>query len=462
MPRKIRQKIRLFHIATDTLLIAGSWCGAYWFRQMFTPYIGVELSPFSSYLKTLPLVVLTWLFSCWFFGIYKNVRIKTGVERTQDLIRSAMLGWLLTTAIAFYFKEYHLGRTVILLNGLLNLLALSISLYAFHRVERRSLALRQGEMRALILGTNSNAIRLLQRLLEHPETGYNVIGFLAPDPSQEGTTLSQRPVWGGLPQLKTLLEQYDVDEVFVCVPELGYQRFFPMILECEALGVGFWMLSHDFEALDRNHRNIPQIEDIPLHYLGVQHESPLYPSIKRAFDFFAALLLLILSAPFWLWWILRIKLDSPGPALFVQTRVGQNGKLFRMYKFRTMRTDVEAYAEAPRHQKDDRITSYGRWLRRTSIDEIPQLLNVLKGDMSLVGPRPEMPFIVETYTDWQRCRLRVKPGLTGLWQILGRKDLPMQDNLQYDFYYIRNRSLLLDFSILFRTLLVIFGGKGAY
>jgi len=133
-----------------------------------------------------------------------------------------------------------------------------------------------------------------------------------------------------------------------------------------------------------------------------------------------------------------------------------------MWKFRTMSAATEAYAEAPHDAADPRVTPYGRWLRSTSIDELPQLWNVLRGEMSLVGPRPEMPFIVSRYEEWQRRRLTVPPGITGLWQILGRKDLPMQRNLQYDFYYIKNRSLSMDLSILLRTLLAVVTRRGAF
>lgn len=151
-----------------------------------------------------------------------------------------------------------------------------------------------------------------------------------------------------------------------------------------------------------------------------------------------------------------------GSPIFTQERVGQNGKLFKMYKFRTMHTDVDPYAVAPQDRGDSRITKYGHWLRATSIDELPQLLNVLKDEMSLVGPRPEMPFIAKSYDGWQKRRLSVKPGITGMWQILGRKDLPMHENLQYDFYYIRNRSLGLDMSILLRTVGAVISRKGAF
>ena len=148
--------------------------------------------------------------------------------------------------------------------------------------------------------------------------------------------------------------------------------------------------------------------------------------------------------------------------LFRQARVGRGGRHFTLYKLRTMGSDSEPYAVAPRGRDDERVTAYGAWLRRTSIDELPQLWNVLRGEMSLVGPRPEMPFIVESYDEWQRRRTTVKPGITGLWQILGRKDLPMHENLQYDFYYIRNRSFGLDLSILMRTVAAVLSRRGAY
>jgi lipopolysaccharide/colanic/teichoic acid biosynthesis glycosyltransferase len=164
-----------------------------------------------------------------------------------------------------------------------------------------------------------------------------------------------------------------------------------------------------------------------------------------------------------MWWCARrIRRESPGPALFRQRRIGRDGVVFEIHKFRTMHADVDPYRVAPREGADTRITEFGRWLRSTSIDELPQLLDVLKGDMSLVGPRPEMPFIVEDYDEWQKRRLSVKPGLTGLWQILGRKDLPMHQNLQYDFYYIRNRSLAHDLSILIRTIGVVLLRRGAF
>ena len=183
---------------------------------------------------------------------------------------------------------------------------------------------------------------------------------------------------------------------------------------------------------------------------------------KRLFDFTLALTALLVFLPAFPLVAWRIRRESDGPIFIRQERIGKDGRRFILYKFRTMRADAALYAPAPRGEEDPRVTRVGKKLRRYSIDELPQLVNILKGDMSIVGPRPEMPFIVEEYADWQKARLRVAPGLTGLWQILGRKDLPLAENLEYDLYYLFNRSFFLDCAIILKTLPHLTLPKGAY
>lgn len=187
-----------------------------------------------------------------------------------------------------------------------------------------------------------------------------------------------------------------------------------------------------------------------------------YFFIKRCLDFLLSLFLLIFLAPLWLVIILFIKKDSPGKAIFSHQRAGKNGQPFTLYKFRTMHEGVKDQELAPTSKNDPRITKIGKWLRRTSLDEMPQLWNVLKGDMSLVGPRPEMIFITDHYTALEKCRLLIKPGITGLWQINGRKDLPLHENIEYDFYYLLHQSFFLDVIILLKTIKVVINAKGAY
>jgi len=288
-----------------------------------------------------------------------------------------------------------------------------------------------------------------------------VVGLLDESANHEEKDVAGYPVLGGLDELRRVAREFEVREVFVAAPGLGHTRMLALVLDCEDLDITFRVVTKLFEVLTST-ASPELVDDVPLVRLGRQDSHALYEPLKRAFDVVGALLVLLFTAPFLAWCIWRIRRTSEGPAVFRQERVGLGGRVFEMYKLRTMRSDVEPYAGAPRSGDDARITRVGRWLRETSADELPQLVNVLKGDMSLVGPRPEMPFIASGYDEWQRRRLAVKPGITGLWQILGRKDLPMHDNLQYDFYYIRNRSLALDISILIRTTGAVLARRGAF
>ena len=179
--------------------------------------------------------------------------------------------------------------------------------------------------------------------------------------------------------------------------------------------------------------------------------------MKRAMDLSLSIFFLMLSFPVFIMVSLLVKLSSPGPVFFRQWRAGKDGKLFMLYKFRTMRVDCACYAESPKHNRDDpRVTGAGFYLRKTGLDELPQLINVIKGDMSLVGPRPEMPYIVDQYTPEQRFRLDVLPGLTGLWQLSSDRSLPIHQNLEYDRHYIENPSIAQDIRIIARTVCLTF------
>lgn len=209
-------------------------------------------------------------------------------------------------------------------------------------------------------------------------------------------------------------------------------------------------------------KKIPNREKIAgMDFSGLKEPVGSSPG-KRILDTVTAAVSLIMLSPFLLLIVLAIRLDSRGPAIFTHTRVGKDGKPFKFYKFRTMKSGVAAQEFAPARKGDPRVTRVGKLLRRTSMDELPQLWNVLKGDMSIVGPRPEMEFIVKKYTPEQRRRLLVKPGITGLWQVMGRKDIPLHENAEYDYYYIMHRGPLLDLQIILKTIIVVISGKGAY
>jgi exopolysaccharide biosynthesis polyprenyl glycosylphosphotransferase len=453
--------LRRIHMGTDVLLVSMAWVGAYWMRVEMSDFLGKPLNPFETYRVALPGVVISWIASCWLFDIYRAPRISTLIDHIQNLFKGVLLGLIVISALGFFFKELDFSRSVILFYAGLNLVAQGTSRIGFYRLSRRLQRSGKTDVPALILGTGINAIRLLQKLQDHPETGYRIVGFLTEEESELSKDVANKPVLGMLTDIRAVAVEHAVEEVFVALPSMGHTRMLAIVLDMEDLGLTFRVVTNLFEVLTAG-TQVDLIDDLPLVRLGRPGAHVLYEPAKRGLDIALGTVTLLFSLPILAACALRIRFDGPGPIIFAQERIGELGKPFTMYKLRTMRADVDPYEVAPQDDRDPRLSHFGAWLRRTSIDELPQLVNVLRGKMSLVGPRPEMPFIVKQYDEWQRRRLSVRPGMTGLWQILGRKDLPMQENLQYDFYYIRNRSLLFDLSIIVRTVGVLLTRKGAY
>ncbi len=453
--------LRRAHVYADVVLVCGAWMLAWATRRALDPVFGFAINGFETYAAAAPFVVGAWILSCRAYDIYRPRRLATASDHIQALGKGVLLGLLVISSLGFMVKEWQFGRVVVLFTAAYSLVFQGASRLAFTRIERRLRAAGRLDVRVLILGAGTTGIRLVQKIQDHPEVGYRVVGFLDDDHELQGEKVAGVPVLGGTAALRASAKWHRVQEVFVATPAMGHTRMLSLVLDCEDLDVTFRVVTNLFEVLTAG-TPVDLVDDLPLVRLGGRRPPSHYEPAKRALDVLLASLALLVSAPLWAWWALRIRRDSPGPVLFAQERIGLDGARFRMLKFRTMRSDVDPYAVAPRGRRDPRITRYGDFLRRTSIDEIPQLWNVLRGEMSLVGPRPEMPFIVDGYDEWQRRRLTVKPGITGLWQILGRKDLPMHDNLQYDFYYIRNRSLWMDLSLLVRTVGAVLTRRGAY
>src|SRR5262249_15634997 len=422
------------------------WVGAYGIRHALAGPIGRSINPPDAYLGALPIVGALWIAAGWWVGGYRSRRPPPAVDELSKLLRGAMLGLLVLAALGFFFKELAFGRLVVVASAGMNLLFQGASRMYFHRLERKLRRSGSSDLRVLVVGTGVPAIRLLQKLQDHPEEGYRVLGLVTDEPERPEKDVAGHPVLGHMDDLGEVAIRHRVEEIFVAMPSLGHTRMLSLVLSCEDLGITFRVVTNLFEVLTAG-TQLDLIDDQPLVRLGLERVHPLYEPCKRVFDLRCAVRGLVLAAPLLAWVALRLWQSGVSP-WFVHERIGRHGRPFRMIKLRTLRSDVGAYEEAPRSPDDPRITPCGRWLRATSIDELPQLWNVLRGEMSIVGPRPEMPFVVARYDEWQRRRLAVKPGITGLWQILGRKDLPMHENLQYDFYYIRNRSLALDASIL--------------
>jgi len=318
----------------------------------------------------------------------------------------------------------------------------------------------------VIYGCGATGRLLMKKLVQAPHTGYRVIGFLddsAPvgsliscRTSQTGGVLFQVPVLGRWREWEEIVARYQVDEVLVTAPNADPDKLRELFhfARGQALRVG--VVPH-LEEVRADQLQVEELSAIPVLRPFSASSEHTYLALKRLMDVVGAVLLLVLTAPLWVVAVVGIRLDSPGRVLFVQERIGLNGRRFRMLKFRTMRADTAPYAPSPQGDVEPRITRFGRVLRTGGFDELPQLINVLRNEMSLVGPRPEMPFIVHRYSPLERQRLQAKPGLTGLWQLSADRHAEIHENIEYDLYYIRHRSIAMDVLILLETLFFTIG-----
>jgi exopolysaccharide biosynthesis polyprenyl glycosylphosphotransferase len=328
-----------------------------------------------------------------------------------------------------------------------------------------------GETRVLVVGSGRLGKMVMQSLAASPNLGYSVVGFLH-DLTEIPSDFGRFKMLGTIDDMRMVILSMQVDEVIIALPGNMHKQAIRSVKLCERLGTSFKLIP-DLYEVNLSRIDMDTIEGIPL--LGIKQVSLNIPQriITRAIDISLSLLVLIIGSPLFLFLALAVCFSSAGPIIYKQERVGLNGKHFLMYKFRSMYKDAdqrlaqllsqnEAQGPIFKMRSDPRVTPIGRFIRRTSLDEIPQFVNVLKGEMSLVGPRPPLPREVAQYEDWQRGRLAIKPGLTGLWQVRGRSNISFDEGVLMDLYYIENWSLRLYIQVLLRTIPAVLFSRGAY
>ena len=359
---------------------------------------------------------------------------------------------------ALYFTFRDVPRLLIVYFYFIDLLFLASARIGLGLILRGLHAGGHPLTRVLIVGVGEAAQAIVLALQTRLGHSVLIVGYVDDNPP---AVRFQAPLVGRVAEVPRLIHELDVDEVIICLPGECYADVERLSFQLQTEPVRVRLVP-DFLKLVMVKSSVDIIGGLPLIGLREPRIDGLAWVIKRTFDVVATALGLGLIWPFLLVVALVIKRTSPGPVIYKQQRVGENGKLFWVYKFRTMVIGADQRQTADKRADDPRVTTIGRFLRKTSLDELPNLVNVLRGEMSLVGPRPEQMFIAQGYEPWQRQRLAVPPGMTGWWQVNGRSDLPMHLNTQYDLYYIRNYSLLLDLKILWKTIAVVINGKGAY
>ncbi len=463
-------------IVLDAVLINLAIALAWYIRYelMLTVPLGEGFfpQPYSAYI---PLDVLLTVLSIAVYrieGLYLPARGRTFLDEMYTLVNGATTAILLIMAITFFVRPLVYSRAMYVYAAILIVVLLGAA-RAVERLVRPFLRKRGvGVDRVLIVGAGEVGRALMRNIVAQPDLAYQIIGFVDDHYERGHTDIGRFKGLGGTDGLPSILNELAVDEVIVTLPWTARPKIIKIMELCQRMGVAAQVVPDLFQ-LSLGRVAVGDVGGIPLISVRQTHIGTWNAVVKRFMDIIGALVLGLLGTPLMVLIAVIIRLDSPGPAIFRQKRIGRGGCPFVVYKFRTMRVGAEEEqqrladlneADGPlfKIRNDPRHTRIGRWLRRTSLDELPQLFNVLRGEMSLVGPRPPMITEVQHYQDWHKQRLQVSPGLTGLWQVSGRSELPFDEQCMLDIYYIENWSPWLDLWIMVKTIPTVLLARGAY
>ncbi|HHX65891.1 MAG TPA: undecaprenyl-phosphate glucose phosphotransferase [Chloroflexi bacterium] len=459
----------------DALLVFLSFTVAYWLRydlQWFRQVEPAFFVPFRVYLPSVISMSVLLVGVYWLEGAYRNKRGRPFFDEFYIVFRGTLIGIATMIVVVFLATPSYYSRLIFGYTGVITLFTVGTA----RAIEGAVMAWRHrrglGVNRVLIVGADEVARSIMRAVVARPELGYQVVGFVDDDPTRSQTDIGRYPALGTTDRLTELITEHDVNEVIITLPWDSHRKILHLMRQCERRAVRVRIVPDLFQmALSRV--VVDHLDGVPL--LGIREPalSEWQMVLKRATDVIISLLGLVLLSPVLLIIAVALKLDSPGPVIFKQVRVGRGGQQFTCFKFRSMCIDAEARlhelqdkneSTGPlfKMRNDPRLTRVGRLLRRTSMDELPQLWNILRGEMSLIGPRPAIPTEVEQYEAWHLRRLDASPGLTGLWQVSGRSNLTFDEMVLLDIYYIENWSPILDLQIMLKTIPTVILGAGAY
>jgi exopolysaccharide biosynthesis polyprenyl glycosylphosphotransferase len=474
MGRKRLSPLSIQLLLADLILVPVALVLATWLRASLPIGQGGALPLDAIRLPSFVYVIalLAWSSALILSGAYDPERVlRWYQEAWQVTLASGLALFLMAGGLYFAFRDLsrlQFGYSWAL--ALTLLLSFRAVLRAYYRVVGRS---RPGwRSRILIAGAGELGQRLAALILDQSRWGLDLVGYLDDDQGKHGQRIEGATILGSLDDLPDIIHSRKVEEVWIALPARAHERLNQVVTMAEKLPV-LVKIAPDYFSLALVHAKAEILGGIPLIGLREPVIEGFDRVVKRAFDLVVGgLSVLVAALPMAVIGVL-IRLDSSGPVLFRQKRAGENGRPFDMLKFRTMVDEAEQLQDqvltttddgnvVHKHKDDPRVTRVGRFLRRYSLDELPQLFNVLRGEMSLVGPRPEMPWLVDRYEPWQRKRFAVPQGITGWWQINGRSDKPMHLHTEDDLYYVYNYSLWLDLRILLMTPLAALRGRGAF
>lgn len=445
-------------IISDILMINVAFLFAYWirFNSGIIPVI-YGVPSIGQYTRPLPVISVLLLFIMRSFDLYAPKRRLSILDEFFAVVKSMTVGLVALMAATFVYRDFTYSRLVLFICWIALMLFISCARFLINRVRFALRAANRDFSNLLLIGTGSTALRLIRHIRGNPHWNYKIIGAVSASEEPGKESLEDIPVIGELDTLPEILSRRDIEEVILTVPSLSRDKIISIILECEKRMIGFRLIA-DLLGMITSQVDMENIDGIPL--LGLK-ESPLAIGynrfIKRAMDIAGSAIGLLILSPLFLIISIAVKLSSPGPVFYLQKRIGEDGSRFAIIKFRTMEDKAEKGIGAVWAKEDDpRRTKFGAFLRRHNLDELPQLINVLRGQMSLVGPRPERPKFVGRFKEnvpRYMSRHKIRSGMTGWAQVNGlRGDTSIEERTKYDIYYVENWSLMFDIKIMMMSL----------
>ena len=466
----LKENIAVFKklsLLADLCIVTACFFAGYALRDRIN-----DIYPLHYYLWLLPLFILIWGGMLSYFGMYRTFRTKTIPNILLDIMQTALLGFGLTSSVIYMLKVEYVSRVLVLIAFLATWIFISAEklsiVLLFRFIRRHGYNFRQ----ILVVGTGRRAQNLLNLVKEHAEWGLRIVGLVDEDAARSGETVEGYKVLGTFKDVPDIIHGNPIDEVIFVVPRASIGKIEALMQLCELEGITVSVATDYFELKFAKARQ-SDLHGFPLLTFETVPKDIWGLFLKRLFDIVVSGMSLVLLSPVFAAIAIAVKATSPGPALFRQARVSVNGRKFKLLKFRTMVADAEAKLDGLRDknemkgpvfkiENDPRITKIGRFLRKFSLDELPQFWNVLTGDMSIVGPRPPIPSEVNEYDPWQRRRLSMRPGITCIWQVSGRNRITdFNEWTKLDLEYIDNWSLWLDLKLFFKTIPVVLSAKGA-